>query len=590
MAYTEAQLKEAARKAYAAGDTAAAKRFIAAARKAASAAPVDQGQAMRDRIAAAKSGTLQMQPGSAERAAAANEEAAAMMQPERTVGQTVYENVIGSGAVDTPFERLGELIRGAGAATARGIADVPAIPANLAQLGAMGVEKALGMEQPSLVSRGLAALPETREMLAAVPVIGPESRYVAPGLLGKYISTGGEFAGGAGALAGPRAMLRYGVIPGVASEAAGQATEGTAVEPYARVVAPIIASLLAGRPGAFAGDDEAARMANVVERAGVRGVSAGQASGSQPLMRMEGMLQATDKQLEDFTAATLKMLGSDKKVATPANLMNIEKTLVDQMDSAVSGVSVVPSAANSASAIDVAKNYIERVPAGQLTPRVRGIASEINASSKAGKPVSLSQLKEWRSDIGRLTISPDAATREAAHSLRSLLDEMTDDALIAAGRESDIAALAKARESYRNYIGVRDAASRSESGILSPQALNQSMIRAQGRESYATGRSTPMTDFTRSAAATLRPAPTVSPGGVRSISEALPAALGAAGAGAAVGAGLGPLAAIAGGVGGALAPAVGQIAMRSAPVQAMLRDPKGTLARLSRLAPGLLGQ
>jgi hypothetical protein len=389
-------------------------------------------------------------------------------------------------------------------------------------------------------------------------------------------------------------MLRYGVVPGVASEAAGQATEGTAVEPYARVVAPIIASLLAGRPGAFAGDDEAARMANVVEQAGVRGVTAGQASGSQPLMRMEGMLQATDKQLEDFTAATLKMLGSDKKVATPANLMNIEKTLVDQMDSAVSGVSVVPSTANSASAVSVAKNYVDRVPAGQLTPRVRGIASEINASSKAGKPVSLSQLKEWRSDIGRLTISPDAATREAAHSLRALLDEMTDNALVAAGRDSDIAALAKARESYRNYVGVRDAASRSESGILSPQALNQSMIRAQGRESYATGRSTPMTDFTRSAAATLRPAPTVSPGSRRSFSDLFPAAFGAAGLTSAVTSGMGPLETIASGIAGAasgvLAPMAGQAAMRSAPVQAMLRDPKGTLGKLSRLAPGLLGQ
>ena len=32
--------------------------------------------------------------------------------PERTIGQTIYENVIGSGAVDTPGERLGELIGG----------------------------------------------------------------------------------------------------------------------------------------------------------------------------------------------------------------------------------------------------------------------------------------------------------------------------------------------------------------------------------------------------------------------------------------------------------------------------------------------
>jgi hypothetical protein len=262
------------------------------------------------------------------------------------------------------------------------------------------------------------------------------------------------------------------------------------------------------------------------------------------------------------------------------------------MDSAVAGASIIPNTAQAATAVDVAANYVARVPAGQLTPRVRGIANEIRALANAGKDVPLSRLKTWRSDIGALTVSPDAATREAAHALRTLLDDMTDTALTAANRQSDIASLANAREAYRDYIGVRDAASRAgaEGGILSPQALNQSMIRAQGREAYATGRSTPMTDFTRSAAATLRPAPATLPGGVRSIAEALPAALGAAGAGGAIGAGLGPLAAIIGGIGGALAPSVGQMAMRSAPVQAMLRDPLGTMTQVGRTIPGLLAQ
>jgi hypothetical protein len=307
---------------------------------------------------------------------------------------------------------------------------------------------------------------------------------------------------------------------------------------------------------------------------------------------MEGRLQPTEQQLAAVTEATMRRFGSPAKVATPTNLAIVEKNLVDQMDSAVAGASIIPNTAQAATAVDVAANYVARVPAGQLTPRVRGIANEIRALANAGKDVPLSRLKTWRSDIGALTVSPDAATREAAHALRTLLDDMTDTALTAANRQSDIASLANAREAYRDYIGVRDAASRAgaEGGILSPQALNQSMIRAQGREAYATGRSTPMTDFTRSAAATLRPAPATLPGGVRSIAEALPAALGAAGAGGAIGAGLGPLAAIIGGIGGALAPSVGQMAMRSAPVQAMLRDPLGTMTQVGRTIPGLLAQ
>lgn len=510
--------------------------------------------------------------------------------PERTLGQTIYENVVGSGAVDTPGERAGELIRGAGAGFIRGAAELAGLPGTVGQLLDVGAKRLGLLREDAPVSQVDALLSGAGLREAASAATGGATEYRAPGTAGDYAATIGEFLPSAFG-GGASTALRFGVAPAVASEAAGQATEGTALEPYARAAAALGAGVLASRPGAFVGSDEATRMANVVRDAGVD-LSTGQARGSQALMRMEGRLAATDQQLEDFTSATMKMLGSNAKVATPTNLVAVEQSIVKQMDDAVRGVNIIPNTTQAQAAVDVAANYVARVPAGQLTPRVRGIANEIRALAAAGKDVPLSRLKTWRSDIGALTISPDAATREAAHALRSLLDDMTDTALIAAGRSGDIASLAQAREAYRNYIGVRDAASRAgaEGGILSPTALNQSMIRAQGREAYATGRATPMTDFTRSAAATLRSAPATLPGGVRSIAEALPAALGAAGAGGAIGAGLGPLGAIIGGVGGALAPAFGQMAMRSAPVQAMLRNPLGTMTQVGRTIPGLLAQ
>lgn len=55
---------------------------------------------------------------------------------------------------------------------------------------------------------------------------------------GKYAQTVGEFLPGAAAMGGANIVgnsLRYGVVPGIASEAAGQATEGTKLEPWARV-------------------------------------------------------------------------------------------------------------------------------------------------------------------------------------------------------------------------------------------------------------------------------------------------------------------------------------------------------------------
>jgi len=552
---TADQFKDAARRAYEAGDVATARKLI---QRAKSAAPQRSDQS-----------------------------------PERGLLQTIGDNVIGfDDGVESPGERLGELIRGGGAAVARGMADVPAIPANLAQLGARGVEKLTGMDEPSAVSRAIDKLPDTRDMLASVPVIGPESRYKAPGTAGEYISTIGEFAGGAGAMAGPGAMLRYGAVPGAASEAAGQATEGTSLEPWARTGAALGASIAAApKPGKFRGSSEQAKMANKMQDAGVE-VTAGQARQSQPLMRMEGRLAPTAGQLDDFTAATMRQIGSTSKKATPTALRAAEGAIVKQMDDAVAGVSITPGQGIARAAGRVATDYAERVPQVALTPRIRGIANELEAFAKNGKPVPLSRLKTWRSDVGKFTVSNDASTREAAHSLRKLIDKMTDDALTAANRADDIPKLAQAREAYRNYIGVRDAASRAgaEAGDLSPTALNQSVIRAQGRENYATGRTTDMADFTRSGAATLRQAPTVNPGGQRTITDALPAALGfgAYGLGNAMGAS--PVGSIAAGVTGAALPAIGQSVMRSNAAQAMLRDPVTGILQNMPVLPGLLSQ
>jgi hypothetical protein len=562
------QIMKALRNAHAAGDTAAAQRLAQMARAA--------QQTSQPPRQAAGTPTEGYNP------------------PERTIGQTIYENVIGSGAVDTPGERLGELIGGLGAGVSRGTMELVGLPGTVGGLMDVGAQRLGLLPEDMPPSPVFSALSGAGLREAAGAATGGATEYRAPGTAGDYAATIGEFlpsamGGGVGT------ALRFGVAPAIGSETAGQAAEaaglGETGQAIARGVGAIGTSLLAARPGAFAGDDEAARMANVMRDAGVD-VSAGQARGSQALMRMEGRLAATDQQLEDFTSATMQMLGSNAKVATPTNLVAVERSIVQQMDDAVRGVNIIPNATQAQAAVDVAANYVARVPAGQLTPRVRGIANEIRALAAAGKDVPLSRLKTWRSDIGALTISPDAATREAAHALRSILDDMTDTALTAAGRSGDIASLAQAREAYRNYIGVRDAASRAgaEGGILSPTALNQSMIRAQGREAYATGRATPMTDFTRSGAATLRSAPTVLPGGQRTITEALPLALASMAGAGSYGAGLGPLGIGLAAAGGALAPAVGQMAMRSAPVQAMLRDPLRTMTQAGRTIPGLLAQ
>jgi hypothetical protein len=485
-------------------------------------------------------------------------------------------------------QTIADVLKSLGSGAARGSAQLVGLPGTISDLMDIGAKRA-GLLTENAPGSPLSGASLERGMSA---LTGGATAYQPQTTPGQYAGTVAEFLPGAVALGGGGILgpaVRYGVIPGLASETAGQLTEGTAAEPWARTGAALTAGFLAGRPGAFPGDDEAARMANVLRDAGVD-VTTGQARQSQPLMRLEGRLAPDPKQLDDFTAATMRQLGSPAKTATPESLRAVERAIVGQMDDAVRGADIIPTTQHAASASSVAAGYVDRVPAGQLTPRIAGIAKEIRAFAAKRTPIPLDRVKIWRSDIGALTTSPDNATREAAHGLRSLMDDMTDTALTSAGRADDITKLAKAREAYRNYIGVRDAASRAgaEGGTLSPQSLNQSVIRAQGRENYATGRTTPMADFTRSAAAALRPAPTVQPGGVRTVSEALPAALGAMGAAGAFGAGMSPMGIAAAGVASALAPAVAQMGMRSAPVQSLLRDPARAIAMAGRVAPGLL--
>jgi hypothetical protein len=74
--------------------------------------------------------------------------------------------------------------------------------------------------------------------------VGPD--YQPEATPGKYAQTIGEFLPGA-ALAPEeslgKGLVKFGVIPGAASEAAGQATEGTPLEPYARVAGAVAGGL-----------------------------------------------------------------------------------------------------------------------------------------------------------------------------------------------------------------------------------------------------------------------------------------------------------------------------------------------------------
>lgn len=513
---------------------------------------------------------------------------------EQSLMDTVYENVVGRGAIDTPGEKIGETINQAG----RGFVE-----------GAAGLADFLGMVGRPNVSvsddAGYAGGKPPMPMIGAAPtpmqdIAKPVTDVAPQSTAAKYGRTVGQFLPGAMAFGAtsPSSLAQFGVLPGVASEAAGQATEGSAIEPYARAAAamtsPVVASLLkkpqsfsAALPGA---DPERVKQANTLVRSGVK-PTAGQATGIDKLRQAEGSLAATGQQLDDFTAATMRSIGSQSKRATPEALKAAETTIVQQMDDALSGVSLNVSTQHGSAASKIAADYSARVPVGNLTPRIRGIADEItDIATTPGQPaIPLSKLREWRTDIGKFTVSPDGPTREAGHALRSLIDDMTDAALTASGRAENIARLQSAREQYRNLIAIKDAASRAGDeaavGVVTPSRLQSAVVRTQGRGQYATGGGTELADLSRAGVAALAPMATVSPGAVREIAHLMPMLAGGAGYYASGGNIPAMLAA-------AAAPSVGRAALRSGPVQGVLANPRQALIDAlmggARVAPGIM--
>jgi len=527
----------------------------------------------------------------------------------------VKDNVIGvDDGVQSYGETAGDWIRGGTAAVARGIADIPALPANIAQLGVAGYEKVTGAEEPTAASQFLSGLPDTRDMLASVPVIGPESEYIAPGKAGEYISTAGEFAGGAAGGKNAVSLLRgglnygddivgtavrYGALPGLASEGAGQLTEGTAAEPWARAITPVLASLiLARQPQKFSKkglanlDDEAVDNANALLKDGVR-PSAGQAKDSATLMRLEGSQAPTSAQLEDFTAAALRTAGSTGRRATPRVLTKTSDNITDGMN-AILDITDVPIPTTTGNrALDISAAYFDTTAGGHLPVKLRLVNEQLLdiATQPGNVSIPATRLREWRTSLGKLVTSADEGTRDAAHALRLVIDDATEDALRNLGREADIAKLADLRGKYRNFIAIADASSRGgrqgARGLLPPERMVTASKRIVGKMSYAKGRGTDLTELTRKAEGIIGQAPTVSAGGVRDImSGALPAT-GGAGAGAYLGfqAG-GPLGAIAGGTIGATLPVVGRGVINSGPVQSALVNPGNFVNALAATAPG----
>lgn len=148
-----------------------------------------------------------------------------------------------------------DVAKSAGSGLATGAAGVIGLPADIPDLArravmwpiARGAEK-LGLMPTSVADALIQGPPDAASERPGAETIGRlikstagDYDYTPQTPEGKYVKTISEFAPGALTMAGglrqvPGALVKFGAIPGAASEAAGQQFSGTDAEPYARLV------------------------------------------------------------------------------------------------------------------------------------------------------------------------------------------------------------------------------------------------------------------------------------------------------------------------------------------------------------------
>lgn len=572
------EVMSALRNAHAAGDTVAATRLAGMAKK------IKAGDIMAER-SAAQGGVA----GAVQRAEPLNQAAMADMQPKTGV--------------------LEDVLKSAGSGLARGAAGILDLPSAAIGLGIKGAELVTGKQAPDWLSAA-AALPTgglTRGSSAreiASRLTGGGTEYQGQTTPGQFAGTVGEFL--PSAVMGPGNMARnalmYGALPGVASEAAGQATEGTAMEPWARALAAIAAPIAAGAVtkgvkaaiSPYGGaDPERLKLAKVLDDFGVP-ITAGQRTGAEGLRRAEGATgsgqEIMAQQADDFTKAALKTIGTDATRATPEVLASTAKRIGGVFDDVLQGVDVTPDA-NAVTDFSAAMaTYRQLAPKAMSVPLLENINKELERSFRGGTPIPAGTLNTWRSNLSKLTTSADQATRDAAIEALNVVDDAMSASLTAAGRADDVARLVEARGQWRNYLAIQKAASRAGEeralGVISPSALRNELA-TQGRTAYATGRRGDIGDLARAGEAVMKPLPTVTAGGVRNVPGV--SALLSGAAGSAIG---GPMGAVA----GMLAPSVYNAARMTKPMQAYLANqlvqPGGKIVTpdILRTISGLLAQ
>jgi hypothetical protein len=353
-------------------------------------------------------------------------------------------------------------------------------------------------------ARSALELPTSESNLEAVKKVVPlhEPQTTAE----KYASTVGEFLPGAMAAPGESMVakaVQYAAVPGVASQAATQATANA--PPWLQSAAPIAAAI--ATPGIarklitpIGSPLERQAMVEALRGEGVQ-PTAGQQTGNQWLKYWEGDLNPgrNEQQGEQFTQAALRRIGVDEPRATigpNGNVTRAADRIGNNFDTLSARNTFRPDQQLAQDLRDVHTEY--NGVAGLYTPETTGaingaikrVADILGASS--GTMMTGAEYQSLRSQINKAAM--DAASNPGkARGLRDIVEGL-DDAMersIAANNPADAGAWSQARRNYRNLLVIEKARSAAgegaASGLISPAQLASAAKQVYGKRAYLRG-------------------------------------------------------------------------------------------------------
>ena len=351
-------------------------------------------------------------------------------------------------------------------------------------------------------------------------VTGGATDYQPQTTAGEYARTAGEFLPSAAAFGGmsPSNLARFGLLPAVTSEAAGQATKGTKAEPYARLagalVGPALPSLAKRAISPMPISPERQKLVDLLKGEGID-LTAGQKTGSNALRYAESELgggkyaNMMEKQGEQFTSAALKKAGIVADRASPEVIDNAFTRIGKQFDDLAARNTLVPDQQMINDLGTVAREYGSMVPESARAPIVENMLNDVTNAMKSKGYISGEAYQAVTSRLARAA----RGTRdpELGAALRGIRESL-DDAMgrsINATNPGDMGAWQEARTQYRNMLVLEKAATgageNAAAGLISPSQLRSATVQ-QGRRAYARGQGD-FADLARAGEGIMKPMP-----------------------------------------------------------------------------------